>query len=150
MLTDTNTETQTRAVLDRFHEAIRVHGLTAQLPFFAEPSLNHGFTVTRDDNRTVLEDILNTFPDVHFEPEEIVTEGDLAMVRYTMTGTHQGVQQLPFVHGGVLFGIAPTGKPIRVKHVHLWRFKDGQVVAHDAVQDNLEMARQLGVIPAPR
>ena len=136
-----------RLTLDRMHEAIELGGLTAQLPFFAEQSLNHGFTVTRDDIRAVLEDILNTFPDVRFEPEEIVAEGDLVVVRYTMIGTHLGVQKLPFVHGGVLFGVAPTGKQIRVKHAHIWRFKDGQVIAHDAVQDNLEMARQLGVLP---
>ena len=136
-----------RLTLDRMHEAIELGGLIAQLPFFAERSLNHGFTVAHDDLRAVLEDITTTFPDVQFEPLEVVIEGDLAMVRYAMTGTHLGVQRLPFVHGGVLHGVAPTGKQIKVHHAHIWRFRDGLIVAHDAVQDNLEMARQLGVIP---
>jgi hypothetical protein len=31
---------------------------------------------------------------------------------------------------------------------HILRIKNGEIVAHDAVQDNLEVARQLGVLAA--
>lgn len=119
-------------------------GLTAQLTFFAETSLAHGFPATHDSIRAVLEDIETTFPDVSFEAHEIVAEGDRVMARYTLQGTHKGVQKLPFVHGGFLTGVPPTGLRFSVQHVHLFRFRDGLIVQHDAVQDNLAMARQFG------
>jgi predicted ester cyclase len=145
MITGTRIEGRNKEVLDRMHQAIKQGGLTAQVEFFAEQSYNHGFATSRADIWAVLDDIENTFPDVNFEAHQIVAEGDLVMVRYTMSGTHMGVQKLPFVHGGVLAGVQPTGKRINVKHIHIFRFKDSQVIEHDAVQDNLEMARQLGV-----
>lgn len=58
------------------------------------------------------------------------------MARYTLSGTHKGVQKLPFVHGGFLTGVAPTSLRFGVQHVHLFRFRDGLIVQHDAVQDN--------------
>lgn len=139
-----NEADKNRAVLERMHAAMKQRGLTAQLEFFAEQSLAHGFPATRDSIRAVLEDIETTFPDVAFEPHEVVAEGDRVMARYTLSGTHKGVQKLPFVHGGFLTGVAPTGLRFSVQHVHLFRFEDGLIVQHDAVQDNLGMAQQLG------
>jgi len=139
----------TRQTIDSMHAAIAAGGLTAQVPFFAERSKNHGFETTRDQLRGVLDDIERTFPDVALELLDLVVDGELAIGRYVMTGTHSGTQQLPFVHGGFLHGVPPTGRRFRTEHAHVFRVRDGQIVTHDAVQDNLEMARQLGVLPAP-
>jgi predicted ester cyclase len=135
---------QNKQIIERMHEAMKARGLTAQLEFFAEQTLSHGFPTTKADVRAVLEDIESTFPDVNFETHEIVAEGDVVMVKYTGSGTHLGVQKLPFVHGGFLASIAPTGKKFSVQHIHVFRLKNGFIVQHDAVQDNLGMARQLG------
>lgn len=137
----------TRQTMESMHAAVAARGLTAQLPFFAEPSRNHGFEVTRHQLGAVLEDIERTFPDVALELLDLAIDGEVAIGRYAMTGTHLGTQQLPFVHGGVLHGLAPTGRRFRTEHAHVFRVKHGQIVAHDAVQDNHEMARQLGVLP---
>lgn len=59
-----STEQRNRAVLEQMHRAMKQEGLTAQLEFFAEQSLAHGFPATRDSIRAVLEDIETTFPDV--------------------------------------------------------------------------------------
>ncbi|WP_019586068.1 ester cyclase [Deinococcus apachensis] len=143
-------EAHNRAVIERMHEAMRQRGLTAQLEFFAPMVRSHGFPATRDDIRAVLEDIETTFPDVSFEVHEIVAEGDRVMGRYTLRGTHLGVQRLPFVHGGFLAGAEPTGRSFTAQHVHIFRLQGGLIVEHDAVQDNLEMARQLGLtVQAP-
>lgn len=136
---------QNKAILEQMHAAIKERDLTAQLEFFAEESVAHGFPATRESVRAVLEDIETTFPDVDFLPHEIVAEGDAVMVRYTLSGTHTGVQKFPFAHGGFLAGIEPTGEHFSTQHVHIFRFKDGLIVKHDAVQDNLSMARQLGL-----
>ena len=138
----------TRATIEAMHAAIAARGLTAQLPFFADPSRNHGFEVSRDQLGAVLDDIERTFPDVALEVLDLVIDGEVAIGRYAMTGTHLGTQQLPFVHGGVLFGLPPTNRRFRTEHAHVFRVRGGRVVTHDAVQDNHELARQLGVIPA--
>jgi predicted ester cyclase len=81
------------------------------------------------------------FPDIHYETEEVIAEGDKVAVRTTMTGTQTG----PF------FGIPPTGRRVRrvrQEQIHILRFVDGKAVEHRAVRDDLGMLRQLGVIPA--
>jgi predicted ester cyclase len=139
---------ETQETIESMHAAIAAGGLTAQVQFYADPSLNHGFEVNREQLRSVLEDIERTFPDLALEILDLAIEGEVAIGRYAMIGTHRGTQQLPFVHGGVLFGLAPTNRRFRTEHAHVFRVEGGQIVTHDAVQDNLELARQLGVLPA--
>jgi predicted ester cyclase len=150
-----STEQNNKHIINRMHRIIELHGLSAQADFFAEYSLNYGYLVTRDDLRnfimsrdeirTNLLDIENAFPDVHLEPHELIAEGELVTVRYTVSGTHKGLQRQPFVFGGVLTNVAPTGNHFRVQRMQMLRFKAGQIIEHNTVQDNLEMARQLGV-----
>jgi predicted ester cyclase len=148
--TTTTTAVRTTAqTIAAVHAALESDGLCGQLPYYAQRSRNHGFEVSRDELRAVLEDIEAAFPDVTMEVLDLAVEGDVAIGRYAMSGTHLGVQQLPYVHGGVLFGLPPTGRRFRTEHAHVFRVRNGEIVAHDAVQDNLELARQLGVLPAP-
>jgi predicted ester cyclase len=147
---DSNSRTTqaTAQTIAAVHAALEADGLAGQVPYYADRSRNHGFEVRRDQLRAVLEDIEATFPDVRMEVLDLAIEGELAIGRYAMTGTHLGTQQLPYVHGGVLFGLPPTGRRFRTEHAHVFRVRNGEIVAHDAVQDNLELARQLGVLPA--
>jgi steroid delta-isomerase-like uncharacterized protein len=84
----------------------------------------------------------NAFPDLHFEIEELVAEGDTVAGRLTMRGTHQGP----------LMGMPPTGRSVRTNHMHFVRFREGKAVEHWGARDDLGMMRQLGlgVIPGPR
>jgi predicted ester cyclase len=79
------------------------------------------------------------FPDLRFEIEELVAEGDTVAGRLTMSGTHEGP----------LMGTPPTGRSVRQDHMHFVRFRDGKAVEHWGVRDDLGMMQQLGVIPAP-
>jgi predicted ester cyclase len=40
--------------------------------------------------------------------------------------------------------IAPNGKTFSVKHIHRFLMRDGKIVEHFAVRDDLGMFRQLG------
>lgn len=82
----------------------------------------------------------SAFPDIHFEIEEMIAEGDTVVARWTLTGTHQG----PFL------GLAPTGKRIRVGGMSLDHLKDGVLVSGFDGWDNLGLRQQLGLIPADR
>jgi predicted ester cyclase len=68
------------------------------------------------------------FPDFHEELEEMIAEGDMVVVRFTITGTQLG-QWGP---------LPPTGKPVRFEEIVILRFVD-----------NLAALRQLGVMPTP-
>ena len=79
------------------------------------------------------------FPNLHCTIEEVVAEGDTVAGRVTMNGTHHG----PFM------GIPPTGHSFQQVQMHFMRFRDGKVIEHRAVRDDLGLMRQLGVIPMP-
>jgi len=144
-----NVAEENRAIFERMLQAIADRGFTAQADFFAEKGINHGMPVTRDDIRAVLNDIENTFGDASLEPLDVVAEGDWLVVRAMLTGTHTGTGRHPYVHYGLLFGVPPTGKRISVQHIHMFRFRDGQVVEHWATRDDVEMMRQLDLMPLP-
>ena len=59
------------------------------------------------------------------------------MATAVMTGRHTG----PFN------GIAPTGRPIAHKQVHIFTIADGQISRHRAVRDDLGLLLQLGWRP---
>jgi predicted ester cyclase len=77
------------------------------------------------------------FPDLHFEIEEMVAEGDTVVARWTLTGTHQGS----------FLGIAPTGRRIRIAGMSLDHLQDGMLVSGFDGWDNLGLRQQLGAIP---
>jgi predicted ester cyclase len=79
----------------------------------------------------------DAFPDIHFEIEEIIAEGDTVVARWTLTGTQSG----PFL------GIAPTGRKIRVGGMSMDHLRDGVLVSGFDGWDNLGLRQQLGAIP---
>jgi steroid delta-isomerase-like uncharacterized protein len=76
------------------------------------------------------------FPDIHFEIEEMVSEGDTVVSRWTLTGTQTG----PFL------GIPATGRTIRVRGMSLDHLENGVLVSGFDGWDNLGLRQQLGVI----
>jgi predicted ester cyclase len=134
-----------RVIMEQIHERMKTEGLLVQLEFFAEEANNHGFHVTKAQIREVLTDIVNTFPDVRLEPLEVVAEGDWVVGRYWFTGTHKGMAIHPYVHYGLLVGVQPTNKMMRVQHIHMFRFENGKIVEHQATRDDVAMVQQLGL-----
>ena len=140
-------EEQNKAVFEKIHQAMERDGFTTHADFFADQSLNHGFPASREMVRAILRDISDTFPDVRLEPHNLLAEGEWVVGRYTFSGTHTGTGRHPFVHGGLLAGVPPTGRSVSVQHIHMFRLKDGQIVEHWANRDDVEMMRQLGLHP---
>jgi steroid delta-isomerase-like uncharacterized protein len=79
------------------------------------------------------------FPDLRYTIDELVVADDAVAARTTMTGTHEGD----------LFGLPPTGRAVRVAQHTIERIRDGRIVAHHRLTDDLAMLRQLGVLPPP-
>lgn len=79
----------------------------------------------------------DAFSDLRFELQETIAEGDTVMAAAVMTGRHTGAFN----------GIAPTGRPIAHKQVHIFTIADGQISRHRAVRDDLGLLVQLGWRP---
>ena len=80
--------------------------------------------------------IRRAFPDLHYTIEDVLVTDDAVAIRTTMTGTHEGD----------LFGIPPTHRKINVRQIQIERVRDGRIVEHWRVTDELTLMRQLGVV----
>ena len=77
------------------------------------------------------------WPDFHVTMEDMVAEGDKAVSRYTVTGTHEGGA----------YGIPKTGKRMTWKGINIWRFANGKIVENWESGDVLGIWQQLGLTP---
>jgi predicted ester cyclase len=135
-------------VLGHFEEIWNKGRLDLVDEYFSESFMNFG-TEYRDA-RPVVRYIVTVwrtaFPDLRFTADAVIAEGDTVMCEMTLEGTHAGEFLLiPPLEGPAL---QPNGKSFRVKHFHRFRLKDGKIVDHFAVRDDLGMFQQLGHLTA--
>jgi len=134
------------ALLKQYGELGRKGDYAAQAAMWAPDAINNGRPMSIDEIRSQLEDIHRVFPDHRSSAVETTASGDLVIVLTRTSGTHRGVAQTG-IYGGMLRGARPQGKHFDVLRAHWWRFKDGKIVWHQVVADDLSMMRQLGLIP---
>ena len=82
--------------------------------------------------------LMGAFPDMQLDFHDFVGEDGKVLVRLTVRGSH----------GGAFGDLAPTGRAIDVPVLDLFHVRDGRLVEHWALLDNLGLLRQLGVLPA--
>jgi predicted ester cyclase len=133
--------------LRRYMAVMNSGDIPAAVAFFAPDTLNHGKPVGRAGLTRVLTDLRTMFPDYRHEAIEITAVGDVVIARNKVSGTHKGVGKIP-VEGGMLIGVAPTNRKFVVQHIHWWRFRDGLIAEHYATRDDVEMMKQLGLLPS--
>jgi predicted ester cyclase len=76
------------------------------------------------------------FPDLRFTIDEIISEGDKVVMRWTLRGTHLGVWR----------GIPATGKPIEWTLTDIYTVSDGRLSALARGADHLGLLKQMGVV----
>jgi predicted ester cyclase len=86
------------------------------------------------------------FTDLILPIEHIVAEGDQVWVKLSMRGRHDGAF-IQFDDNTPIQALPPTHRDIDVPQLHLLTVRDGQVVRHAAVRDDLTMLAQLGAFP---
>lgn len=111
--------------IDRFH-----------LPVFD----NEGQPSTSTEARSWHEGIRVTFPDIHYQIDDIFAAGDRVTVRWRARASHQG----PL--GGF---IPPTGKAIEWPGIHIVRVAEGKIVEIWAVANQAKILQQPGVQIVP-
>jgi steroid delta-isomerase-like uncharacterized protein len=77
------------------------------------------------------------FPDLQIRVEDLIAEGDKVVARLTYQGTHLGD----------FMGIPPSRKQLTEAGIAIDTVKDGRIVEHWVVRDDLGLLQQLGMIP---
>lgn len=83
--------------------------------------------------------VFNAFPDAHWTIDDIIVEGNKAVVRYTFTGTHKGKYM----------DATPTNKKVTLSAITIDRFAHAKMVESWESTDTLSFMQQLGLIPTP-
>ena len=93
----------------------------------------------REGHRQMIAHFQDAFPDGRNTSEELLAEGDKVVQRWTFRGTHHGAFQ----------GIPPTGRPVTLTGISIWRIDGGTIVESWHELDTLGLMQQLRVSPAP-
>lgn len=91
----------------------------------------------RDEYREYVETYRAAFPDLEYAVETVIAEDDIAALRYTARGTHEGE----------LLGLEPTGERVSVSGMEMYRVEDGQITEMWTSYDSLGLFQELGVVP---
>ena len=75
------------------------------------------------------------FPDLRFDLEEFVEDGNRVALGWTMRGTNTGS----------MGARPPSGRPIAVRGLTIYYFADGRITGHRQVVDRLSVVQQLGL-----
>src|SRR5436305_8364063 len=133
MLTDDN-----KALVQRFYEeVINQKNLSALDQFVAPNAVNH--TVPSGLPQApgqFLSMHLNAFPDAKVTVQDLLADGDKVVARVSFRATQQGACR----------SISPTGKPITVMGINIFRIENGKIVEHWGLADRINALQQLGVV----
>lgn len=79
------------------------------------------------------------FPDTRVSVESLVGEGEMVVVRWVLQATHTGN----------FFGIPPTGLPVTMGGISMYRIQDGKMVEGWVEYDQLNLMQQIGMALQP-
>jgi steroid delta-isomerase-like uncharacterized protein len=132
---------QNQELIDRvFSDLLNEHELEAIYELYTEDCSFYGMggpeAIDREGYEAFLGAYFEAFPDLSFDVDEIVRDGDRAVVRWTARGTHEGD----------LMSVSATRRSVTVTGMSSLHFADGAIDEVRSEQDVFGMLRQLGVV----
>src|SRR5690606_14611825 len=76
-------------------------------------------------------------PGYQFIPQDIIAEGNKVTVRLLVEGEHKGE----------LFGMAPTGRKIRIEGIIIYELDNNKIIDHWMQIDSVALFEQIGAQP---
>ncbi len=136
----TDSKTDGRTLAARYLKGLNDHDPDAVDGFVAVDYINHNPFVEdgREANRAFWSSFFTAFPDIEATMDDLVVAGDRVVGRFTYRGTHAG----PF------YGMPPTGNPIEMRSIDIWRTENGEFAEHWDELNLLDLFQQIGMIPA--
>jgi steroid delta-isomerase-like uncharacterized protein len=90
----------------------------------------------REAYKRLLADVRRRFPDLELTPDEPIVDSNHAVIEWVGHGTHLAR----------LFGVEPTGRPIRWSGVSIYRIVGGKVIEERGQEDLVTVLRQIGAL----
>jgi predicted ester cyclase len=139
---------QNKVVVQRFIDELwNNRELNVADEIFADECITHQLqsgseiTSSRRDPKTIKTHVaewLVGFPDLRFEANQMLAEGDRVVSMLEMKGTHSGTWM----------GLAPTGKEISIRMIVIHRLAEGKIVEDWVLVESLGFFQQLGLAPS--
>jgi len=85
--------------------------------------------------RRQVERFLMGLPDLKFNVDETITEGDKLVVYWTIAGTHKGE----------FLGVPPTNKKVAFSGITINQIGDGKILESTVIWDGLGLIKQFGI-----
>ncbi len=130
---------ENKALVNRYLQAFNTADLTTFEAVFARTVIDHNPPPQQapglDGIKQTFRMMSTAFPDTHATLDDVIAEGDRVVVRLTIRATHQGEFR----------GVQPTGKPMAMTRISIFRIADGKIVDWWHNEDMLGMLRQLGL-----
>lgn len=136
---------QNKAIVRRFiHEGV-IGGNLAVIDELCSPEcVNHAAVpearIGAEGVKRVVKFSRAAQPDQRWTNEMMIAEGDLVVIH----GIREATWQAESFRGVP----TPKGKAVAVELVHIFRVREGKIVEHWAVRDDLGLMKQLGVVGA--
>lgn len=125
----------------RMYDALNAQDLDAHHRYWTDDMIWHGPPGFGDIHGIdgfkyeVLKPFYAAFPDYHAHNDIEFADDTWVAATGFLTGTHRG----PWM------GLAPTGKPMRMRFSDFWRVRDGKLSENWVMVDHLDVFKQLGV-----
>jgi hydroxyacylglutathione hydrolase len=136
-------ETSPKAVMTAYFDALARHDLDAIAAAWAPGGVSHIAGQADADGpdgvRAWWAELFGSSPDLRFQIEELIAEGEKVSVRWSARGTFAGP--------GSYQGIEPTYARLDLEGLDLFEVRDGQIVREHAYTDGATFARQIGLMP---
>jgi steroid delta-isomerase-like uncharacterized protein len=133
-------EVANKELVRRFYEEVWARGkVDVADEVFADEYERHDFRAGEpasgaEGQKAIAAAFRAAFPDLTWEIDFLLGDGDFVVGRWTASGTHLG----PWA------GVEPTGRPMRFSGINVFRFSDGKVVEIWNHRDDLGLMQQLG------
>ena len=135
------TATHNVQLVQKMYDALNAQDLDAHDAFWTEDMIWHGPPGFGDIHGLngfkyeVLQPFYTAFPDYHAKNDIEFANDDWVAATGFLTGTHRGQWM----------GLAPTGKPMRMRFSDFWRVRNGKLSENWVMVDHLDVFKQLGV-----
>ena len=132
----TNTE-----LVRRVFDAINAHDVAALRELWAPDVVERFPDATcrgQEELAAYFAGLFAALPDFRMELVSAAEDGEKVLARWRLTATHTG---------GRFNGIDTTGRAIAVDGMDEFTLRDGKVAANFVVFDQMEVGRQLGLLP---
>lgn len=132
-----------KALVKRFSNEFKNkanHGIVDELMtpgfqhHFKDPRLPRG----REGMKLLGGIVVQAFPDVHANIQDLIAEGDKVVERTEAGGTHKGEFN----------GVPRSGRPVKWSELHVYRLENGKIAELWSEIDFMAMMTQIGAIPA--